>query len=72
MIGLYAIAICIIFEVLPEMNEGLELVPFPDEEFQQKIAYSLGADFILCYAIEKLCKKLYLMTFEDANDRKTR
>ena len=33
MIGLYAIAICIIFELIPEMNEGLELVPFPDEEF---------------------------------------
>ena len=56
MIGLYAFAICIIFETIPEMNEGLELVPFPNEDFQKKIAYSLGADFILCYGIEKLCK----------------
>ena len=68
MIGLYAFAICIIFEMIPEMNEGLELVPFPSEEFQKKIAYSLGADFILCYGIEKLCKHLYLATFKDKND----
>ena len=68
MIGLYAFAICIIFEMVPEMNEGLELVAFPTEDFQRKIAYSLGADFILCYGIEKLCKALYLKTFKDKND----
>ena len=68
MIGLYAIAFCIIFEVIPELNEGLELVPFPNEEFQQKIAYSLAADFICCYAIEKLMKNLYLATFKDPTD----
>ena len=68
MIGMYAVAICIIFEIAPELNETLELVPFPNEEFQQKIAISLGLDFFCCYAIEKLCKRLYLATFKDKND----
>ena len=34
MILLYVVAFCIIFEVAPELNEQLELVPFPSEEFQ--------------------------------------
>lgn len=68
MIGLYVFALLIIFEVIPELNEGFELVPFPNEEFKNKIAYSLGADFVLCYGIEKLCKHLYLATFKDKND----
>ena len=33
MIGMYAVAICIIFELVPELNETLELVPFPNDEF---------------------------------------
>lgn len=68
MIGMYAVAFCVIFEVYPELNEGLELVPFPTEEFQQHIAASLFLDFIICYSIEKLCKHLYLATFKDKND----
>ena len=68
MIGLYAFAIAIIFEMSPELNEGLELVPFPNDEFQQNIAIALGLDFILCYGIEKLCKWRYLATFKDKND----
>lgn len=68
MIGLYAVALLVIFETVPELNEGFELVPFPDEEFKNKIAYSLLADFALCYGIEKLCKHLYLATFKDKND----
>lgn len=68
MVGLYAVALLVIFEVVPELNEGFELVPFPDEEFKNKIAYSLLADFALCYGIEKLCKHLYLATFKDKND----
>lgn len=30
---MYAVIICIVFEVMPEMNEGLELIPFPNLEF---------------------------------------
>ena len=60
MFGMYACALAIIFEYIPELNEGFELVPFPNEEFKNKIAYSLGLDFVLCYGIEKLCKTIYL------------
>lgn len=63
MIMMYAVAICVIFEVFPELNEGLELVPFPNPEFQEKIAKTLAADFVLCWGIEKLMKRLYLATF---------
>jgi len=65
MIFMYAVIICVIFEVVPELNEGLELVPFPNEEFQQKIALSLALDFAICYGIEKLMKSLYLATFNN-------
>ena len=34
MIGMYAVAFAIIFEYSTELNEGLELVPFPTPEFQ--------------------------------------
>ena len=60
MIIMYAVILAVIFEAIPEMNEGLELVPFPNEEFKTKIAQTLGADFVLCYGIEKLMKHLYL------------
>ena len=63
MIIMYSVILAVIFEILPEMNEGLELVPFPTEEFKQKIAYSLAIDFIVCYGIEKLMKNLYLKQF---------
>lgn len=33
MIIMYAVILAVIFEVAPELNEGLELVPFPTEEF---------------------------------------
>lgn len=65
MVIMYAVIICVIFEVIPEMNEGLELVPFPTEEFKQKIATSLFVDFVICYGIEKLMKHLYLATFKE-------
>ena len=64
MMLMYAVIIAVIFEVMPEMNEGLELVPFPNDEFKQKIAITLGADFVLCYGIEKLMKQLYLKKFD--------
>jgi len=63
MIMMYAVILLVIFEVAPEMNEGLELVPFPNDEFKQKIATTLGVDFVVCYGIEKLCKHLYLKQF---------
>ena len=65
MIIMYAVILAVIFEVAPEMNEGLELVPFPNEEFKEKIAYSLGIDFVVCYGIEKLMKNLYLKQFRN-------
>ena len=33
MILMYTVAICVIFELAPEVNEALELVPFPNEDF---------------------------------------
>jgi len=69
MVLMYAVIVAVIFEVLPEMNEGLELVPFPNPEFQQQIAMTLGADFVICYGIEKLMKHLYLQKFKSENQR---
>jgi hypothetical protein len=41
----------------------LELVPFPNEEFQNTVMKCLMADLAVCYSIEKLMKTLYLRTF---------
>ena len=60
---MFFIATCIIFDVSEDLRDFLELVPFPNEEFQQEIIFWLIVDFILCYGIEKAMKNLYLKTF---------
>lgn len=53
-------AICLIFDVSEDLRSFLELVPFPNYEFQKTIVICLAADFVICFGIEKLMKNLYL------------
>jgi hypothetical protein len=60
---MFAGALCLIFDVSEDLRSFLELVPFPNLEFQQTIVKCLAADFVICFGIEKLMKHLYLRQF---------
>ena len=49
---MFAVATALIFNTSTELQEALELVPFPDDDFQKKIMYTLIGDGIICYSIE--------------------
>jgi len=49
---MFMMATALIFNTSTELQESLELVPFPTDDFQKKIMYSLISDGIVCYGIE--------------------
>jgi len=57
-------ATLITFNVSDEIREGLELVPFPTEEFQKTVITCLVLDLMVCYGIERLCRYFYLKQFK--------
>jgi hypothetical protein len=57
---MFFMATMLIFNVSDEFREMLELVPFPNAEFQQTVITWLAVDFVICYGIEQLCKYFYL------------
>lgn len=63
MMAMFAVAICGILDWSDIVREYLELVPFPNEEFQQICIGLLVGDFILCYLVERFIKNAYLKTF---------
>lgn len=69
---MFCIALVIIFDVSEELRDFLELVPFPNVEFQQKIVISLLSDFVLCWGIEKTMKNRYLATFKEDGKKKVK
>ena len=64
LIVMFGLATCIIFDVSEDLRDFLELVPFPNEEFQHEIIFWLVVDFVVCYVLEKTMKNLYLATFK--------
>ena len=63
LMAMFAVAAALIFDVSEDLRETFELVPFPNEEFQQEVIFWLVVDLVICYVIEKLMKNLYLRTF---------
>lgn len=61
---MFGVAACGILDYSDIIREYLELVPFPNEQFQMTCIALLALDFVLCYAFEKTVKKYYLKTFE--------
>ena len=61
---MFFVATCVIFDVSEDLRDALELVPFPNLEFQKTVIACLVADFIICFSIEQLMKTLYLRTFQ--------
>ncbi len=60
---MFGVAICGILDYSDIVREYLELVPFPNEEFQHICIALLAGDFLLCYLVEKTIKSAYLKTF---------
>ena len=61
---MFFMATMLIYNANDELRETLELVPFPTEEFQKDVMYSLIGDFIVCYSIESICRYFYLQQFK--------
>jgi hypothetical protein len=61
---MFGMAVLITFNMSDEIRELFELVPFPNEEFQYTVIYSLCIDLAVCYSIEQLCKRIYLNQFK--------
>ncbi|KYK58383.1 cation-transporting ATPase 4 [Drechmeria coniospora] len=54
-VGVSGLAFVCALELIPEINEGMKLVPFTDE-FKMKMASSMLVDYGLCFVIEKSLK----------------
>lgn len=54
-LGVSGLAFVCALELIPEINEGMKLVPFT-EEFKTKMTASMVLDFGLCYVIERVLK----------------
>ena len=53
-IGIIAVTIVIIFELYPQLNESLELVPLPDDTtYRTELILIMVLNFVLCYLLEK-------------------
>jgi len=61
---MFSVAACGILDYSDIIREYLELVPFPNQEFQFTVIALLAGDFALCWIFEKTIKRMYLKTFE--------
>jgi len=50
----YLILFLLCSEMIPEINEAIELVPFPSQEFQFKVMAALALDFTIVYGIDRI------------------
>jgi cation-transporting ATPase 13A1 len=65
LVFMFGFATLITFNVNDEIRESLELVPFPNEEFQTTVIAALVIDLMICYGIEQLCRYFYLKQFDE-------
>jgi manganese-transporting P-type ATPase len=54
-VGVSGLAFVCAMELIPEINEGMKLVPFSDE-FKMKMTTSMVIDYLFCYIIERALK----------------
>lgn len=58
LLGVSAVAYCGATDFVPELNRWLQLVEMTTS-FRFKLTISMVLDFVLCWAIEKICKGLF-------------
>jgi len=56
--AIYAALLIVAGGQVEPLNDFLQMAPFPSADFQAAIIGVLGANFALCYAIEKGCQRL--------------
>ncbi len=61
---MFAVAACGILDYSDFIREYLELVPFPNQDFQFTVIGLLMGDFAICWVIEKTIKRMYLKQFQ--------
>jgi len=61
---MFAVAASGILDYSDIIREYLELVPFPNQDFQFTVIGLLMGDFAICWVIEKTIKRMYLKQFE--------
>ena len=53
-IGILAFSVVFIFDLFPQLNENLELIPLPDDSgYRMTLIFIMSMNFILCYILEK-------------------
>ena len=53
-IGILAFSFIFIFDLFPQLNENLELIPLPDDSgYRMSLIVIMSLNFILCYILEK-------------------
>lgn len=57
-VGVSGLAFICALELVPEINEGMKLVPFSDE-FKTKMTAVMIIDYAACFIIEKVLKALF-------------
>lgn len=58
----------VIFNASDEIRELFELVPYPDDEFKEKVITVLVIDLGFCLTLEHIVKTAYLSTFKKKDD----
>ena len=52
--AILAFSVIIIFDLFPQLNENLELVPLPDDSgYRYTLIFIMATNFVLCYILEK-------------------
>lgn len=57
-VGVSGLAFVCAMEIIPEINEGIKLVPFTSE-FKLKMTVCMALDFVVCWVIEVVLKTLF-------------
>lgn len=57
-LGVSGLAFVCALELVPEINEGMKLVPF-SEEFKTKMTAVMVIDYLGCWVIERVLKTLF-------------
>lgn len=57
-VGVSGLAFVCALELIPEINEGMKLVPFT-QEFKVNMTVCLALDFVVCWVIEVVLKALF-------------
>ena len=60
LIAVGALVFCCVMNIIPELNESLELVPMPTDEFRSTISSMLILDFIGAWIYENILRMIFV------------